>query len=108
MRNIRFQLEDLRILCDLVKRREKQKQKLIETRCEIFNKKVGMLSKSFDFKALNDSSIITINEKDEEEERMKEKSNFLIIFSQKETKEDDLIDLVQIYACYFIFLKFLE
>jgi len=62
MRNIRYQLEDLRILCDLVKRREKQKQKLVEIRCDLFAKKVAVIGKDLNIKALNESSINTLIE----------------------------------------------
>ena len=40
MLNIRFQLEDLRIICDLVKRREKNKQKLQGCMRDVFRKKI--------------------------------------------------------------------
>jgi hypothetical protein len=40
MVNIRYQLEDLRIICDLVKRREKNKQKLFDCQKDTFRKKI--------------------------------------------------------------------
>lgn len=47
MVNIRYQLEDLRIMCDLVKRREKNKEKLIGCQKDIFRRKVEQHSEDF-------------------------------------------------------------
>lgn len=47
MINIRYQLEDLRIMCDLVKRREKNKEKLLGCQKDIFRKKVEQHSEEF-------------------------------------------------------------
>lgn len=47
MVNIRYQLEDLRIMCDLVKRREKNKEKLLGCQKDIFRKKVEQHSEDF-------------------------------------------------------------
>lgn len=42
---IRLQLEPLRLLCDMVKKREKKKEKIIESEQEFFIEKVSMMSK---------------------------------------------------------------
>ena len=47
MLSIRYQLEDLRIICDLVKRREKNKQKLQGCMRDVFIKKVEMIDPGF-------------------------------------------------------------
>jgi len=41
------QLEPLRLLSDLVKKREKNKYKVLESEQEIFLEKVGLTSKNF-------------------------------------------------------------
>ena len=61
----------------MVKRREKQKQKLVEIRCELFSKKVSALGKGMDFKALNESSINTLIEEEEAREQKKLKRTFI-------------------------------
>jgi hypothetical protein len=47
MLSIRYQLEDLRIICDLVKRREKNKQKLEGCHRDVFRKKVEIVDPGF-------------------------------------------------------------
>lgn len=47
MVSIRYQLEDLRIVCDLVKRREKNKQKLVKCLSDVFRAKVKLLAPDF-------------------------------------------------------------
>ena len=47
MINIRYQLEDLRLICDLVKRREKNKQKFNQNSKEVFRKKVEIIDPEF-------------------------------------------------------------
>ena len=47
MVSIRYQLEDLRLICDLVKRREKNKEKLASSRSLSFRKKIEMVDPSF-------------------------------------------------------------
>lgn len=42
MINLRYQLEDLRMICDLVKRREKNKQKLLDCQKRSFRGKLGI------------------------------------------------------------------
>lgn len=50
MLNIRYQLEDLRLICDLVKRREKSKQKLHTCLKEAFVKKIELIDPDFQIK----------------------------------------------------------
>lgn len=47
MLGIRYQLEDLRIICDLVKRREKNKQKLFINQKETFRSKIQLICPDF-------------------------------------------------------------
>lgn len=47
MLNIRFQLEDLRLLCDLVKRREKGKEKLLSVQKDTFREKILIKDKEY-------------------------------------------------------------
>ena len=56
MVSIRYQLEDLRLICDLVKRREKSKQKLNCSQGESFKKKIEIIDSSwkFDSKVIKD------------------------------------------------------
>lgn len=45
--NIRYQLEDLRLICDLVKRREKSKQKLQICERDSFGKKIELIDPEY-------------------------------------------------------------
>jgi hypothetical protein len=88
MVNIRYQLEDLRIICDLVKRREKNKQKLFGCQKDTFRKKMEIICPDFDFARLqkHDSSP-SMEEEREEEAKISDKRNFDPIQSPRNSRE---------------------
>lgn len=67
MINIRFQLEDLRLVCDLVKRREKNKQKLMACMKEAFRAKVRLVCPDFNLvgqgKAVEQEAVPVLDER---------------------------------------------
>jgi hypothetical protein len=71
MLNIRFQLEDLRILCDLVKRREKNKEKLATCQKMIWRKKIEQVCAEFYQEKVEGNEKSQEEEEEEEEEERK-------------------------------------
>jgi hypothetical protein len=64
MLSIRFQLEDLRILCDIVKRREKFKEKVANSNKNMFRKKIENASIDFFLDRIekNTSQVATVEQ----------------------------------------------
>lgn len=72
--NIRMQLEPLRLLCDMIKKRQKMKVRYYESQQEFFVEKLGFINKDLIFFNNNKSNQLIA---DEAEIAKMEKSNFL-------------------------------